>query len=580
MVLFPARKAFDATIAWIPAVVGSVGIAVSTFVFVYAVPYLYVVAYPAYGDGGRPAPAQLEMVTALVGSWGARLCFFAFTLVAAVRVSRHQRNASAVRGITLGLIAAVLLQVAVLTLYSHATLTATFVYLALGAAGGYLGALYARSAVASREALYRASALIGDAHSPADVALALGETLGEILGGHQRVTVTLWQVRQPSLDHGGSSGWPSGSLELWASWTPSGDQRQGDSTWTEGDELRATFSGAQQLARVIEQRRAASLPLSDLPAEAKAQLLRHRYRGMIAVPLLAPGDKLVGLLVVAHQKRRRLSRNVVHEVTTAAAQAALALEYLRLIEEQAEMATFDERQRISREIHDTLTQGFAGIRMHLGAALEEDDPRQFASGRKARRQVELAERLARENLDVARDLVWELRPGPLERHPLGEALQRLGDDWSDRTGVEVRLLVTGEPTDLTQEAQSGFYRVAQQALANVEKHARANAVTITLSYLGDLVVLDVLDDGQGFETCRLTHGANGGQRPGGVGLVSMRERVERLGGRLVVESEPGRGTAVAVELPITRPGGQNERAPAVTEAHTRTEDRRREKEPE
>jgi len=257
---------------------------------------------------------------------------------------------------------------------------------------------------------------------------------------------------------------------------------------------------------------------------------------------------------------------------TAATQAALALEYLRLIDEQSEMATFDERQRISREIHDTLTQGFAGIRMHLGAALEEVDPRQFVPGKKARRQVELAERLARQNLDVARDLVWELRPGPLERHSLGEALKRLGDDWSDRTGVAVRLLVTGEPANLDHESQSGLYRVAQQALANVEKHAQAHAVTITLSYLGDLVVLDVLDDGQGFDPCRLTLGANGSRRPGGVGLISMRERVERLGGRLVVESERGRGTAVAVELPIPRLGGQYGGLPSVTEAHAQTGD--------
>jgi signal transduction histidine kinase len=216
-----------------------------------------------------------------------------------------------------------------------------------------------------------------------------------------------------------------------------------------------------------------------------------------------------------------------------------ALEAARQSLAQAEhqAGVLAERQRLAREIHDTLAQDFTSIVLHLEAAdaalPDEVDP--------ARTHVTRARAAARSGLAEARRLVLALRPEPLEGASLPEALRRVAARWAEETGIPAAVVVTGEPVSLHPEAEVTLLRAAQEALTNVRKHAQARQVSITLSYMGDQVTLDAQDDGVGFNASAPTEG---------FGLAAMRQRVEQLGGAVVVESAPGHGTTVAVTLPL------------------------------
>jgi signal transduction histidine kinase len=212
-----------------------------------------------------------------------------------------------------------------------------------------------------------------------------------------------------------------------------------------------------------------------------------------------------------------------------------------LAEAEREGGRLAERQRLARDIHDTLAQGFVSIVLQLQAAeaeLPEDAD-------EARNHLERARRTARDNLAEARRLVWDLRPEALSAAPLGEALGRLAGRVAEETGLAATATVTGTPQPLSADTEVTLLRVTQEALANVTRHAGAGRVAVTLSYMDGEAALDVRDDGAGFAPTADGHGPNGG-----LGLRGMRERVEALGGRLAVESAPGRGTTIAVTVPV------------------------------
>jgi signal transduction histidine kinase len=211
---------------------------------------------------------------------------------------------------------------------------------------------------------------------------------------------------------------------------------------------------------------------------------------------------------------------------------------------ERQAGVLEERERLAREIHDTLAQGFTSIVVQLRAAEAA-----WASGSAdARRHLEQARRTAAENLAEARQLVWALQPEPLGDASLGEALARLTDRLAEEQGVQAATRITGTPRPLPTATEVALLRITQEALANVRRHARAGRVTVTLSYMDDVAVLDVQDDGVGFEP----RAAGQAARPeeGGFGLAAIRQRVDRLGGSLVLESAPGAGTTLVVELPV------------------------------
>jgi signal transduction histidine kinase len=215
-----------------------------------------------------------------------------------------------------------------------------------------------------------------------------------------------------------------------------------------------------------------------------------------------------------------------------------------LAESERRAGMLAERQRLAREIHDTLAQGFASIVTLYEAARAELASRpEVALGR-----LEEVGRTARSSLAEARRVVWALRPEALVEGTLADALDGLVRDFRSETGLDATSRVSGEPRSVGAEAEATLLRVAQEALANVRKHARASRVALTLTYLDDVVLLDVRDDGVGFEP-ELADRDRDGWQAGGFGLSGMRERLEQHGGTLTIESAPGTGTTIAAALP-------------------------------
>jgi signal transduction histidine kinase len=210
----------------------------------------------------------------------------------------------------------------------------------------------------------------------------------------------------------------------------------------------------------------------------------------------------------------------------------------RLITQAREAGIADERQRMAREIHDTLAQGLTGIVTQLQAAEQAAEGGVRAGWR---RHVTAAIQLARESLTEARRSVHALRPEPLETGVLTEALSGVAERWSALNGIPAQVTTTGTVRPVQPEIEFALLRAAQEALANVAKHAHATRVGLTVSYMDSEVALDVRDDGVGFDP----------QLPGRecFGLVAMRERIESLSGTLQVESEPGGGTAISACVP-------------------------------
>jgi signal transduction histidine kinase len=199
----------------------------------------------------------------------------------------------------------------------------------------------------------------------------------------------------------------------------------------------------------------------------------------------------------------------------------------------------DERERLAREIHDTLAQGLAGIVAQLQAA-------RTASVTGRERHLDTAAELARSTLVEARRSVQALRPEPLEGARLPDALAEVAARWAEVSGVPAAVTTTGTPRQLHPEVEIALLRTGQEALANVGKHASASRVGVTLSYMEDVVTLDVRDDGIGFDLAGLPEQVADGS---GFGLTGMRQRVGRVAGRLEIESAPGEGTAVCATVP-------------------------------
>jgi signal transduction histidine kinase len=196
---------------------------------------------------------------------------------------------------------------------------------------------------------------------------------------------------------------------------------------------------------------------------------------------------------------------------------------------------------MAREIHDTLAQGLTGIITQLAAAsqVREDS---------AEREHHLAAAadLARESLREARRSVAAVTPEALRDSKLPDALRHVAARWSELHNLPAQFTSNGLARPLRPEIEVALLRTAQEALANVAKHARASRVGVTLSYMGDVVTLDIRDDGTGFAPERSDGVA--GER-GGFGLTAMRQRALALGGRLEIESEAGGGTAICASIP-------------------------------
>ncbi|MFH8613685.1 sensor histidine kinase [Streptomyces sp. NPDC017979] len=216
----------------------------------------------------------------------------------------------------------------------------------------------------------------------------------------------------------------------------------------------------------------------------------------------------------------------------------------QLLVQAREAGVADERRRLAAEIHDTIAQGLAEIIAQLQVVtLTRDEGT-------AREHLTRAADLARSSLREARRSVHNLSPVALEHDTLPQALEKTVAEWSRNSGVSARFTVTGTEEPLHAEVEATLLRIVQEALANTARHADASRVGVTLCYLADEVIVDVRDDGRGFDP-RAVPARSGS---GGFGLEGIRARAERIAGTAQVESEPEQGTAVSARVPLVRHG--------------------------
>lgn len=229
-----------------------------------------------------------------------------------------------------------------------------------------------------------------------------------------------------------------------------------------------------------------------------------------------------------------------------------------------------ERQRLSHEIHDTLAQGLAVIGMHLESAQHALEPQlRTHDSRQETAQETLhsvkdylvqAHQLSRSNLQEARRLVRALRP---DMHAaLDEVLQEVLEQWSHNHNIASYFERTGELQTLPPAVQHAAVRISQEALSNVAKHARAQSLQLTLSFTDDAVLIDIADDGCGYDP----HQPQPSSGESGFGLLGAKERAHALGGALMIESNPGQGTIVTVALPLLE--GEHWHAEVLTDTST------------
>ena len=288
----------------------------------------------------------------------------------------------------------------------------------------------------------------------------------------------------------------------------------------------------------------------DLSGAANVNVLTcSRLRGLVdgtdglryhaSIPLYAQ-DKKLGVMNVASPDWRSLSPEDLQLLYTIGDLLSIAVERSRLFARSASLGAAEERNRLAREIHDTLAQGLtaAALQLESADALLDAD----SNVEQARKPLNRALSLTRSNLEEARRSVLDLRAAPLEGRSLSEALEALVDRWEAEQGTNTRYLVINGGRPLPPNVEVGLYRICQEALTNVARHAQARRVTVRLVATPEQVQLTVEDDGQGFDTSNLSGDHHG--------LVGMNERAAMLDGALSVQSSPGVGTRIEATIPL------------------------------
>ena len=253
---------------------------------------------------------------------------------------------------------------------------------------------------------------------------------------------------------------------------------------------------------------------------------------------LASKASAIGMITLTHEEIGFYTLRHARLITSIGAQAAVAIENARLFEQAQQLAAVEERQRLARELHDSVSQALYGIALGARTArtLLDRDPAL------ATEPVDYVLSLAEAGQAEMRALIFELRPESLEREGLVAALQKQVDAIAGRYGIEVAAGLEREP-DMALIAKEVYYRIGQEALHNIVKHARATHATVKLQVTENHVTLEVSDNGIGFDPSEAF--------PGHMGLVSMTERAAGIAAAFEVTSAPGNGTTIRVRLPFS-----------------------------
>jgi two-component system, NarL family, sensor kinase len=279
-----------------------------------------------------------------------------------------------------------------------------------------------------------------------------------------------------------------------------------------------------------------SMTLSD---EAKAYLKRQGVEALLGVPLIV-GEQTIGVIIVRFAHMRDFGSIEIELAQGLAQQATLALQLTRLAEQARNAAVTEERNRMAREIHDTLAQSFTGILIQLQAA------EQVLNGSQSESRVHLdsAIRLARAGLTEARRSVFALRPQLLQGGDIVHALNLLVKSLLGESPMKIGLSVSGSPPVMTSDMESNLLRIAQEAITNAIKHSGGAEIQVRLHIEPDVLKLIIEDDGAGFDphVPALNRG---------FGLISMHERANRIGGELTILTQPGSGTKVHLLISLS-----------------------------
>jgi signal transduction histidine kinase len=275
----------------------------------------------------------------------------------------------------------------------------------------------------------------------------------------------------------------------------------------------------------------------EVPAfPLRDRLLSMGYTTVLLIPI-SVGGRVEGAIGLRFKQKRTFRPEEMELAQALANQAMLIIRFTRLSTQSRQAAVVAERNRIARDIHDTLAQGVIGVIVQLEAA-EDATARGFA--REAHEHLARARDLARDSLNEARRSVHALRPGALDRVGLSDALAKLFEKMTRGTGLQSEFSVVGEQIALPPEWEENLFRVGQEILTNALRHASANRFTAKMIFLPDAVRLDLRDDGRGFDL---------EAKSDGFGLLGIRERVEAMGGQLTFRTAPGEGTTILLILP-------------------------------
>ena len=260
-----------------------------------------------------------------------------------------------------------------------------------------------------------------------------------------------------------------------------------------------------------------------------------------SIPLYASSERRLGVLNVASPDWRQLSDDDLRILHTVGDLLGIAVERARLYEHSAESGAVEERNRLAREIHDTLAQGLVAVALQLETAEAHlDDSSDLEPARQA---VHQALTMTQSNLDEARRSVLDLRAAPLEGRTLTQALASLIDGLSDDGEVKVDFESMGAARLLPARIEAGLYRIARESLMNVVRHSGAARVAVRVIATPEGITLSVEDDGEGFDASEVPADR--------YGLVGINERARLLGGRLKIETSVGTGTRVEVHVPLS-----------------------------
>jgi signal transduction histidine kinase len=262
-----------------------------------------------------------------------------------------------------------------------------------------------------------------------------------------------------------------------------------------------------------------------------------KWDTLVTVPMVY-GDNLVGVLISYHVPTRKIEEAELALHTAIANQAAVAVQNALLLTEVQGKAALEERQKLARELHDSVSQAIFSISLQARTAqtLLRGDPARVEE------PLDHIASLSQAAMAEMRALIFELRPESLQNEGLIVAIAKQASALHARHNIEVETELCDEPP-LTLEKKQVVFRIVQEALHNTVKHARASQVTIRLECDEQALTLEVIDDGIGFDPV--------GNFPGHLGLQSMRERAAKLGGRLQIESAPGRGACIRLSLPVS-----------------------------